>query len=163
MTLYEINQELENLYNNIEVDEETGEVLVDTKAIEALSIARDEKIEGTACYIKSLKATIEAIKQEEKNLKSRKDVIEKKMNRLSDYLSFTLNGSKFESPKCKINFRKSTSTEVYNEEEFVKNNPDLVEYVITPKYSKTDIKKAIQSGKNIKGAMLVDNTNMTIK
>ena len=163
MTLYEINTKLEELLDNITVDEETGEVLIDTQAIEDLTVARDEKIEGTACYIKNMTNMIADMKQEEANLKARRTALEKKLDNLSNYLQYTLQGQKFETAKCKISYRKSTKTEIPDEQYFVTKNPDFVTYETKAKINKTDVKKAIQSGVEVDGAKLVENINMVIK
>ena len=54
MSLYHIDQELENL-----IDQETGEVL-DFDAFEALQMAWDAKIEGVLCWTKNLAAEAKA-------------------------------------------------------------------------------------------------------
>ena len=62
MTLYEINAELLALLE--QVDEETGELTCGLDQLEALSIARDEKLEGLALYCKNLSAEADAIRLE---------------------------------------------------------------------------------------------------
>ena len=85
MTLYEIQ---DNIRKAIEqgFDEETGEIL-DTNALEALEIQRDEKIENIALFIKNLKAEAEAIKAEKMNLAKRQQTAENKAEWLKQYLT----------------------------------------------------------------------------
>lgn len=166
MTLYEINSQIDQILSNIEIDEETGEVLIDTTLLESLQIAHDVKIENIACFIKNLAAEAEAIKTEEKNLKARRQAKEKLTERLTYMLDTDLKGQKFETARCAISYRKSTSTEV-DEPVFLeknKNDPTLctpqpIEY----KYDKREIKKMIQAGKAIEGVKLVENHNISIK
>ena len=73
MSLYHIDQELENL-----IDHETGEVL-DFDAFEALQMARDAKIEGVLCWTKNLAAEAKAIREEEKELAERRKKLEHKL------------------------------------------------------------------------------------
>lgn len=79
MSLYHIDQELENL-----IDQETGEVL-DFDAFEALQMARDAKIEGVLCWTKNLAAEAKAIREEEKELSERRKAMERKREKLLAY------------------------------------------------------------------------------
>ena len=76
MTLYDINSQILDFMNNIEIDEETGEILTDMSLLDQLQVAHDEKIENIACYIKSVEAECDAIKKEEVNLAKRRKVKE---------------------------------------------------------------------------------------
>lgn len=152
MNLYEIDEQILSC-----VDLDTGEV-IDEEMLDQLAMERDCKLENIACWIKNLKAEISAFKEEEKNLKTRREVLEHKQERLSNYLQKYLNGSKFESTKCKISYRKSEKVEVSNldsiPEEFLK---------VTVEPKKSDIKQALKNGEAIEGATLVQTTSMTIK
>ncbi|HAU84048.1 MAG TPA: hypothetical protein DCW90_00505 [Lachnospiraceae bacterium] len=162
MTLYEINDKIIDFMNNIEVDEETGEILTDMSQLDQLQVAHDEKIENIACFIKNVEAECDAIKKEEINLAKRRKTKENLINRLKNMLSYDLQGSKFETPRCKISFRKSTSTEV-NEDEFLKYHKDLCTKVETYKYSKADLKKMVQGGIALHGVKLVENKSISVK
>ena len=162
MTLYEINDKILDFMNNIEIDEETGEILTDMSLLDQLQVAHDEKIENIACYMKSVEAECDAIKKEEDSLAKRRKVKENLINRLKVMLSDDLQGSKFETPRCKISFRKSTSTEV-NEEEFLKFHKDLCTKVESYKYSKSDLKKIVQGGTPLHGVKLVENKSISVK
>lgn len=87
MSLYHIDQELENL-----IDQETGEVL-DFDAFEALQMARDAKIEGVLCWTKNLAAEAKAIREEEKELSERRKAMERKREKLLDYVGRALGGA----------------------------------------------------------------------
>ena len=158
MTLYEINAELENLME-IAVDPETGEISEDlAKQIDALSMAKDEKIEGVACFIKNLKADAKAIKDEVKSLQARAKAAENKAERLTDYLKYYLNGEKFKTAKVSISYRNSESVLVEDASVLP------AEYQrVTVEADKVAIKDAIKAGASIEGATLVSNTSMIIK
>lgn len=162
MTLYEINSQIIDFMNNIEIDEETGEILTDMSMLDQLQVAHDEKIENIALFIKNIEADCDAIKKEEVALAKRRKTKENLINRLKSALSDDLQGSKFETPRCKISFRKSTSTEV-DEEEFLKYHKDLCTKVESYKYSKTDLKKLVQSGTPLHGVKLVENKSISVK
>lgn len=140
------------------VDAETGEV-IDEEKLNELSMARDEKVENIACWIKNLKAQAVAIKQEEENLYARRKVAENKAQSLGEYLSKYLDGSKFETPKVKISYRKSESLEVSEgaiiPEEWYKPQE--------PKLDKAELKKAVKDGLEIEGVNLVEKQNIQIK
>ena len=165
MTLYEINSQIDAILSTAEIDEETGEVLFDTTALESLQIAHDVKIENIACYVKNLKTDAEGIKAEVKNLQARLKAKDKLTERLTYMLDNDLQGQKFETAKCKISYRKSTSTEV-DEPLFLEKNKDNKD-MCTPqpiiyKYDKRELKKMIQAGKEIEGVKLVANNNISI-
>lgn len=162
MTLYEINSQIIDFMNNIEIDEETGEILTDMSMLDQLQVAHDEKIENIALFIKNTEADCDAIKKEEVALAKRRKTKENLINRLKSALSDDLQGSKFETPRCKISFRKSTSTEV-DEEEFLKYHKDLCTKVESYKYSKTDLKKLVQGGTPLHGVKLVENKSISVK
>lgn len=165
MTLYEINAQIDQILSNIEIDEETGEVLFDTTLLESLQIAHDVKIENIGCYVKNLNSDIEALKTEEKNLNSRRKSKEKLVERLTYMLDNDLKGQKFETARCTISYRKSTST-VVDEGVFLekyKDNPDLCTPNTTYKYDKAQLKKKIQAGEVIDGVTLSVNNNISIK
>lgn len=162
MTLYEINEQIEALLSEASVDEETGEVTLNFDALDALELERDSKIEAVACYIKNIKSDIDALKSEEKALNERRKAKENKAENLTNYLAYCLNGKGFETPKCKVSFRKSSSL-IVDEETFVKANPDLCTEVITHKWDANAVKKMIKEGAEITGAMVRDNLNISVK
>lgn len=140
------------------VDEETGEV-IDLEKLDELQMARDEKIEGICLYIKNLKAQAEALKAEKDSFAQRQKAAENKMESLKKYISGYLCGTKFESAKVKVSFRKSESLEVSEgaiiPEEFLKFKE--------PEVNKTDLKKAVKAGLQIDGVSIVQNLNVQIK
>ena len=110
MSIYEIEQSIMAL-----VDPETGEI-TDFEALDNLTIARDEKIENIAMWIKNLTAEGKAIRDEEKSLAERRRTAENKAESLEKYLEQTLNGDKFSTAKVAISYRKSTAVNIADEE-----------------------------------------------
>ena len=160
LSLYEISAEIEALLAT--VDTETGEISDEVyAALESLEMDREEKAVNLACYIKALKAEVVAIKAEEKKLKARRDAIENKEIRLSDYLAGHVGrGNKISDPRATISWRKSTRLEV---------DPDALpplEYtkVEAPKWDKAAAKKALADPRVvIEGAELIERLNLAIK
>jgi len=157
--LYEINADLERLLS--QVDEETGEVLFDPEALDALMMERTEKLEGVALLYKNYAAEAAAIRAEEKALAERRQRLEKQCDSLTKYLSNALQGEKFETPKVAIGYRKSVAVEI-DDEIFFKRPPK--EFIkIVKSADKTAIKAALKDGVKIRGASLVERQNMNIK
>lgn len=163
MTLYEIDKSIEQLVNA--VDPETGELLVDNDALDALMMERDGKIENIACFIKNLTADAKALKDEEAALAERRKAAEKKAERLKDYLTYVLGGEKFQTVKCAVSFRKSQAVEI--DEGFTAwaektGNDNLLRYK-APEANKVAIKALLTQGADIPCARLTQNTSITIK
>lgn len=161
MKLYEINATLETL-----VDDETGEVK-DYEAFEALQMEREAKLEGVACWVKNLAAEASAIRAEEKALADRRHVLERKQGRLEQFLTFALDGERFQTARCDVRFRKSQRVEITDMgaavDWLVANGHDgLVQYA-APSVSKTDLKELLQSGAPVDGAELVDGLSVGVK
>lgn len=161
MHLFEINQGLRALIEgNLEtlVDAETGEVFT-AENIENLELARAEKIEGCAVVYKEFVAEADALAAEIKNLQERKRVTENKAEWLKKYLAENLNGEKFNTPKCKISYRKSESVAFDGD---IARMPD--EYCkVERKLDKTAVKKALKAGLDVPGCELAVNNNINIK
>ena len=76
--LFDINRELQDLWEAA-LDPETGELDEEKlAAFEALGMERDAKIENIACWIKNLKSDAEALKTEAKNMTDRAKAAERK-------------------------------------------------------------------------------------
>ena len=161
LSLYEIDRALEAL-----VDEETGEIK-DFDAFEDLQMERDKKIENVACWTKNLDAEAKAIRAEELSLAERRKSLEKKRERLMEYLDRALDGNPFKSAKCSVTFRKSTRVEITNMEELVhwcvtNGHDGLVQYS-APSVAKSDISSLLKTGLAIDGAELATSTNVGVK
>ena len=162
MCLYNISSDLMDALDAMEIDPETGE-LMNADKLDALSAAFEEKAEATALYIKNLSALAGNLKAEEDILSERRKSVEKRINRMKDALArsmFTVGRNKIETAKAKICFRKSTQVQIEDEAIL----PDkFLTTITTTKPDKTAIKKALQSGNTVAGAILVENQNIQIK
>lgn len=160
MTLYEINQAILDL-----VDPETGEVL-DWEALNRLNLAREEKLEGVALWMKNIAAEMDAIRAEEKRLAERRKSLERKHTSLTSYLTDALNGEKFETARCSVNFRKTTRVEIADmiaTAVWAENNmPDIVTRP-APTVSKTELARLLKDGREIPGCELVSDVSMSVK
>ena len=152
-TLYEIDEEILNC-----VDMETG-AIIDVEKLGQLQLARDDKVEGIALWIKNLLSDADAIKSEEEKLAQRRKANENKAKNLKEYLSKFLNGQKFKTPKVSISYRKSESVEVTD---LSKLDDDYLKFA-EPTVDKTKVKKALKAGTVLQGVSLVENQNIQIR
>ena len=152
-TLYEINNLLMEC-----IDLETGEI-IDIEKWENACIAREQKLENIALWIKNLESDAVAYANEKQTFAAREKQALAKAESLKKLLSNVLQGTKFETAKCSVMFRKSTAVEV-NEDtlpmEWYTEKRTLVP-------DKTLIKNALKAGQQINGARLVEHNNIQIK
>ena len=158
-TLYEITDKYLKVLDNLEIDEETGEIL-NAEELDELSGAFEEKSEAVACYIKNSEVFIGDLKA---NLAKRRKQTEKRIDYLKNVLTACLDAAgrdKVETTKVRVSFRKSVVVSIDDEKALP---ADFVVETVTTKPDKTAIKKAIQSGQEVSGASLVENRNLQIK
>lgn len=159
-SLYEIDRQIEEqlaiIFDSVNDD---GEITVSMDTLECLKLAKEEKIENIALYIKNLRAEAKAIKEEEETLTKRRRALDSKATKLEDYLMSHLDREeKFKTARCSIGFRLSHKVSIFDEDsipsEFlrVKTEPD-----------KTAISEALKQGKGVSGAEMVDNYSLQIK
>lgn len=142
MSIYDIDAAIVSL-----IDTETGEV-PDEEAFDALQMERDKKVENIGLYFKDLQAEAKAIKEEEASLAARRKSVEAKAERLKKLLDYALQGKKFNSPRLKVSYRKSSTVELAEgfTDWAMSNADDLLTYS-DPKPNKTAIKAAIKDGR----------------
>lgn len=157
MTLFEINKAI--LEFDYEIDEETGEIL-NAEALDALQLARDEKIEGVGLWIKNLTAEAEAVKKEKDAMADRQRRLEKKAESLKNYLVYALQGERFSTPRIAISWRKSESVLIPDEALL---DDRFVNITMIKKPDKKLIKDTLKAGREVPGAELVTKQNLQIK
>ena len=138
MNLYEIDTAITAL-----VDPETGEVS-DFDAFDRLSMPRDQKLAFA----------------------ERQKAAENKAQRLKDYLAYALQGQKFESPRCAVNFRKTTSVNVADPDTVLAwlqdhAHEDCIQHA-EPTISKAELAKILKT-EAVPGAELVDGYSVGVK
>lgn len=157
MKLYEIDAAIAGLVD------ENGEIL-DFEAFEQMQMEREKKIEGMACWFKNLTSDAAAIKAEEQVLAERRKAIENKAARLKEYITRALDGQKFETPRVKCGYRKSTAVIVGGD--FLawakEHAPKLLAFK-EPEPNKTAIREAIEGGESVTGAAIEERQSIQIK
>lgn len=166
MTLYEIDASIEALVSKA-VDPDTGVFNGDSSAWEELAIAREQKIENTALYIKNLRAEATALLQEEQNLRRRREIVENKIGWLWQNLNRSLGGENFETARASIRFRKNPpGVDIKDAEQAMRwakeSCPDAINFS-RPTLSKATLLKLLKDGEEIPGCELVQNLRMEVK
>ena len=160
MNLYEITQQQQELNNLLE--ESYGELTPELE--QALELNLDNfsaKAEGYVKAIKNYKAESDAIAEEIKCLQEKKKVCENAVNRMKTALSTSMDifgMNKVRAGLFKISLTTSKAVNIIDENA-IPENYKRVKYEV----SKTDIKKAIESGETIEGAEIVENKSITIR
>lgn len=158
MSIYEIDDSIMSL-----VDMETGEI-EDEKRFDELQMERTQKVENIGCFYKNLVAEAKAMKEEEANLAQRRKAVENKAERIKNLLVYALRGEKFESPRLRCSYRKAKSVQV--DDSFVawaqENADDLLTFK-EPTPNKTAIKAALEGGREIAHAAIVQSESLQVK
>lgn len=165
MTLYEIDHGLAEAFEKA-IDPETGEIINEAAwaELEALQMAREDKLENVALWVKDLNAEAAAIKAEEDALKRRRQSTEKKADSLKGYLASALGGSeKFKTSKVAISWRRSETAELLDGVDPVSLPLEYQRVKVSVEADKTKLKEALKAGKTIEGVELVERQNIQIK
>ena len=161
-SLYQINDQINRLLEMDDewVDTETGELLSYAE-VEALEMAREEKLENWALWVKNQQALINGIKAEEKNLKERRDRLEARLARSAEHLQGYLAGEKLSTARVSVTYRKSEAVEIFCPVDDVPENFQRVKTTVEP--DKTALKAALKAGEEIAGCRLVTRQSMNIR
>jgi len=153
-SLYEINNELLSCINL-----ETGEI-IDTEKFDVLQLDRNEKLENVALWYKNLLSEAQAYKAEKDVFAEKQKRADSKAESLKKYLDLALHGSKFDTTRVNISYRKSTSVDVLD----IELLPDEYKKTIeTVQADKAEIAKALKVGELVAGATLKESQNIQIK
>lgn len=173
-SLFNIDSRLTELYAKAEemtfddesglyVDLETGEVFDLDREIAALGIDRKKKLIDTALYVTRLTGDSETLKARAKAIGDRAKTKANLAGRLKRGIAASMvafGDKKIESDDVMLTTRQSTSVDILDEsvipEEFI-----VVKTERNP--NKTEIGKALKSGVEVAGAVLVTNTSVIIK
>lgn len=137
-SLYEINKSLA-MYE-MQFDEDG--VWINEEELEQLQMAKDEKRENIALFIKNIEAEANAVKAERQVFDERYKKLVNKANKLREYLTADLDGEPFKTNKVAISFRKSESVNILNEDAVPERFLDIS---VVRKPIKADIKKYLKA------------------
>jgi hypothetical protein len=164
MTLYEIDNEISNLFV---LAQEAFEKKEDEhfewleQEFKRLKITKEKKITNTIKYIKNLECLNDGIKKEKESFDKRMKSNENKIKSSKLYLGKIIGfGNKYEDVNNKISWRKSESVEIINFEQL---EDAYINHKQTWTPDKNAIKEDLKKGIKVKGAVLKEKNNIQIK
>lgn len=169
LTLYEINDEIIALENALweSLDEETGEINQDiVKKLNKMQIIKGNKLNSICIVNEKIEDNVKLAKEKLKQIKDYIDKQEKVQQVLLDYTTRNIEvGKKYDLGLHKIGWRKSTATEIKDEDKFCEKYKDtkFVKTEISYKPVKDEIKEALQNGEKLEGVELVEKQNIQVK
>ena len=161
-SIFNIGNELQTIINQI--IESGGEITEETE--NALMIKEGElqnKSQSYGYLIKSMEYDVNTIDAEINRLEGIKRVRNNTIKRLKTVLSESMQQfdvEELKTPTLKINFRKSQTVEIIDEDLIPK---EFKTVKVTTSISKAEIKKAIKNGELVVGADLKNHKNLQIK
>lgn len=168
MSLFNLNQQFytlkDILENDVEFNEETGEIIDNSETInklfEELELSLEEKLVNCQNWILENNSKVEVLKKESKRLSDKAKALENKTERLKELmkLSVVASGQTIKTDMFTFSLRKSKSVQVANEEELPRN------YVrIKKEADKKAIKEALENGVEIVGCSFIENVSLSVK
>ena len=171
MKLYEVNEQIEALLDQLEPDPETGEIPANedeiVAQINALALKREDILEYLAKLALDAKATVQAMKAEEKRLHDRRQRMEGKQERLISILDRECGGQKTDLGVATLCYRKSTHLEVIDEKAAIdwlkkKGHHDCYRQP-DPEISKLYVGKLLDAGEKVPGVDRVTGTSCYLR
>ena len=171
MKLYEINEEIQRLTDQIGFDEETGEILGDAedllRQIDSLQLERKSILEYLAKLVLNLRAEETALKGEEARLKDRRSRLEKKEGRLLQVLDRECHGEKTDLGVATLNYRKTVRLDILDAAKAIRwlkrNKHNDCFRIPTPEVAKTEVRKLIQSGVAVPGCSVIEDRSYSLR
>lgn len=162
MRLYEIPTAMRLALEDLEVDDQTGEVL-GVDALEAVEAEATAKIEATGLFIRELEADAEAAKLEAERLARRAKSTAAKIDRLKSYMSPALHalGGKVKTGRITISFRKSEAVVVTCPVERLPDVYQVVKTTVAP--DKKALKEALKAGEVLDGVVLEQRESVVLR
>lgn len=170
-TLFEINDSILEVFENIEAycTEHDTDVVPDY-LVEQLQISEDEMSEKLQNYfflIKELKGQVDTIKAHVAQMSAKRKSIENRIEQLKGFVGQSVSlfgqenksGNKFyKHDLFKVTATPSTAVQIVDDSLI----PDQFKReVVTVKIDKTGIKKALQAGENVDGAV-IDSSKLNV-
>ena len=142
------------------VDPETGEIINPAfeEELAKLMQDRDVGLEQIALLYKDTKSELVALKEAEKDVQKKMASAERRMEFCKSFLTMQLNGEKFKTALVSVYYQTTSSVDIQDESAIP---AEYIKTVSTP--MKTEIKKAIQAGKEVPGCVIMKTTSTVIR
>ncbi|MBH9582153.1 siphovirus Gp157 family protein [Staphylococcus felis] len=158
--LFDLNQNELEILEMLENEELSFNDVKDT--LDAIRDEQKRKYDFMQKMILSLKGDVNTLKERETALNKRRKSYENKIKSLQNYMldSMKFKGeTKFKTEEFTYFIRKSDSTQIDDESAI----PDKYKVEQAPKINRTQIKKDIKAGIEVKGASLVENESLGVR
>ena len=169
MKLYEVNQAIEDIFGLL-VDPETGEVIPDESLmaqLESLQMERSRILEYLAKLVLNTRSQVSGLKEEEKRLKERRAMLERKDERLMSILDRECHGEKTDCGVATVCYRKTTKVDVSDNATAIswlmENGHPQCYKVPAPEISKSEVKKLLTAGTEVPGVTLVQDYSCSLR
>ena len=169
MTLYDIDAQIAALDGAAEddmlIDEETGELISVSQALDALRMEREAKLENVACWVKNLSAEADAIREEENRLLKRRKAAETKAANLKAWLLAAMTREdgttdKLKTGRVMVSVKRNPPSTVVDDDLL----PSTYKVAkITYQANKELIKRELLAGGEVPGAYLEYGRSVIIK
>ena len=150
MKLYEVNAAIQELLLMLEPDPERSAIL-----------------EYLAKVVLDTRAGVDALKNEERRLKERRQALERKDERLMQILDRECAGQKTDCGVATICYRKTTRVEVSDNQSAItwlkENGYDSCYKQPAPEVSKSEVKKLLQAGTDVPGIALIQDLSCSLR
>ena len=171
MKLYEINEAIAQLTDQLDFDPTTGEIgeNFDTimAQIDALNMERQSVLQYLAKVVLNIRAEAAMLKAEEQRLKERREALTRKEDRLMQILDRECAGQKTPLGVATFSYRKTSHVEVTDSEKAVrwlKRRKYLDCFrVPAPEVAKAEVKRLITSGIKVPGCAVVEGRSYNLK
>jgi hypothetical protein len=160
MKLYEIDNQINEIFDNCPIDE-NGEIVlsgIQESLLKALETDRQHKIESIIGFYKDIAGDVDKFDTEIKSLNQRKQVLKNKQESLKQFLDFIHQGVKSEYGVHKIGYRKS---EVLVDGSISVIPEEFLSVEVSAK--RAEIKKALKEGRTFEGWKIDERQNIQIK
>lgn len=156
--MFEIDNAIRSVYENAEVNPETGEVTLHTQRLELLEMEKEKKIEHCLLMAKEGKADIDQLGEMIKSLQEKKKFAENKLSCLKNFLK------SFDKGKYGAFSLHFTKTRVLSVDDSLDIDKIPEEFVKTKKeLKKSDIKSFLEEGNKMDGFEVKDNVSAVIR
>lgn len=158
MNLYDLVGNYKKVYE-MDLDDETWQ---DT--LESIDSAIEQKSDGVMYVIRNLEVDVIGLKDEEKRLKSKREVAERKIKRLKQYLQENMEAvgkTKFKTQLFAYNIQNNPASLKLTDEKLIPEKYYTVE--TSRKYDNKAIKDDLKAGKVINGAELKTSQSLRIR
>ena len=158
MNLYDLTGNYKKVYE-MDLDDETWQ---DT--LESIDSAIEQKADGLMYVIRDLEVDVVGLKDEEARLKKKREVAERKIKRLKQYLQDnmeTVGKTKFKTQLFSYNIQNNPASLKLTDEKLIPQKYYTVE--TSRKYDNKAIKDDLKAGKVINGAELKTSQSRRIR